>query len=943
MKLNKLFKSLAACSGLLAAVCGFAASTTYLVDFGTAARVTREPDRLGRQWNNVSTLGPTTAAVMSDTNGGTDGNVTLAITAKFAAASNNGLGREKVYTYTAASDFMYVQRGVGAISPVAKIEVANLDTSGGRVYDVKFFTSSNRGASQKYISHYTVLNRDAAKTVELEAVLNDRNVARIDGVVPSANGKLVIEVRVGEASDSGAQSYGGIGVLELVAREAGSERSPDEPVRSMMDLGTTPNPPAEVCAENPQGLRAYVWETVDPYLGRAGAAELLRRAGFHVEPLPLDRPPYDPNGDPEDDVDLIFIGAFVSDSPEYAAYMAAYEDYLDDYIDRAGFLIQMTQNDSTEFRPPFLPDTQDATRVDTDFERAIVLSPNHPLMAGIPMTTEELPGAKPTISFMMGAEGSAHAKCMIWDSFASFAGFEVILSGDERARYPGMMEGAYGQGRFLLCAMALDKIYNESLGVEVAPEELTNFNTQFFKNLYSYTALVRDRAAPAIELTQQPGEREVNDGAWTIVLLPDTQIYSQNYPGIYTAQTSWIRDNLRTYNIRYVIHLGDITNTNSIPEWKNAREAMRLLDDAVPYAFVTGNHDHGPGGNAATRDSHLNSYFKYDTYAGRSTFGGAMTAGDMQNTYHLFNAGGVKWIILCLEWSPRDETVAWANTVMEQYPDRKGILVTHAFMNNTNYRYDMNDTEHAQDYNPHKYTTPGTKNDGEQLWQKLVKKHNFVMTVNGHVLGSGVGYRVDNNDAGQPVHQMLSNYQMRSLGGQGYMRLIQFQPDGKTVKVQSYSPIYDGFLLEPTQDFGFELPLGATDSAGNGIFDYYSKDLDSNGNGLSNFEEYVLYNMDPYGDGEENYNRIHAGSGYGSVVDFVKKNPERYGLFTEDSLAHLYPESRLMRSENGKAILKMKVKVSEDLKTWREAEEGAAEWETTLPSGKAFYRIEVVK
>ncbi|AHF92230.1 metallophosphoesterase [Opitutaceae bacterium TAV5] len=916
-------------------------SATFLVDFGPAGRTTTAADHLGRQWNNVTSLGPLAAAAIKDISGSTAGGVTLAIPQQFGASSLNGLGSEVVYTYTAASDFFYVQRNTGATSPVASIALGGLDTTGATVYDVKFFTSSNRQLPQKYITEFTVLNQGDARVVELEAVRNDRNIARIDGLAPRADGTLAIEVRVGADSDSGTVGFGGIGVLELVARAAGSEPSPDEPVRSVLDLGGTPNPPAEASDANPEGLRAYVWETADPYLNRAGAAELLRRAGFHVEPLPLDRPPYDPSGDPEDDVDLIFIGSFVSDSPEYAAYMAEYADYLDDYIDRAGFLVQMTQNDSTEYRPPFLPDTQDATRVDNDFQKAIVLSPDHPLMANIPLTEGEGAGAKPTFSYLLRTDGGQHGTNTIWEAFGSFAGFEVIVAGDERARFPGLMEGAYGQGRFLLAAMGLDKVFNASTGEEVAPESMAAFNAQFFKNLYDYTALVRDRATPPITLTPQPGEREVSDGAWTLVLLPDTQIYSQNYPGLFSAQTSWIRDNLRRYNIRYVLHLGDITNTNSVAEWKNARGAMAQLDNVVPYAFVTGNHDHGPGGNAATRDTHLNSYFKYETYASWPTFGGAMVEGDMQNTYHLFNAGGVQWIVLCLEWAPRNEVVDWANTIMERYPDRKGILVTHAFMNNTNWRYDINDTAHAQDYNPHHYTTPGTMNDGEELWQKLVRKHNFVMTVNGHVLGSGVGYRVDNNDAGQPVHQMLSNYQMRTLGGEGYLRLIQFQPDGRTVKVQSYSPVYDGFLLADTQDFSFDLPLGATDSNGDGIFDYYAPELDSNGNGISNYDEYVLHGTDPWADGAANYDRIHAGDTYESITGYVKENPARFDLYTESMLAHLYPESRLLRAADGKATLQVKVRISDDLKTWRDADAAPVEWETDLPDDKVFYRIEL--
>jgi 3',5'-cyclic AMP phosphodiesterase CpdA len=936
MKLKCLFLT---CAALVTSAFADTPATTYLVDFGPVTKTTASPDRLGRSWNNVLGTAVTAATPLLDTAGLSTSGVQMAVTQKFSASSTNGLGSALVYVTTASSDFAYIQRAPGVASPVAEVVLSGLDTSGDTVYDVKFFTSSNRALPQKYISHYTVKNLEADRVIELEAVLNDRNIARIDTVQPASDGRLVIEVRVGVDSDSGAQSYGGIGVLEVVARPAGSQPIPDEDVTHIaLGFGHTPNPPAEAGPGNPLGLTAYVWETSDSYIGRVGAGEMLRRAGFHVMPLPLDRPAFTPGSDPETDVDLVFFGSFVSDTPEYATYMAAYGSYLDDYIDRAGLLVQMTQNDNIEREPVFIPDTQNVNRTDTDFTKAYVLSPAHPLLAGI--TTE--PGVFPTISYNLGGT-SAHAPNTLWETFDTFFGFEVILSGDERARSPGLMEGAYGQGRFVFAAMALDKIIDFSTGEEVDAPSLTAVGTPFFNNLYAYAAKVRDRTTQAITITPQPGDREVVDGAWSLVLLPDTQIYSQNYPGIFRSQTSWIRDNASRYNIRYVFHLGDITNNNTALEWRNARDALRVLDGHMPYAFVSGNHDHGPGGNASTRDTFLNDYLPYENYASMPTLGGLKDPGNMLNTYHLFNAGGVKWIVMCLEWAPTDETVAWADGIMSLYPDRKGILVTHAYMNNTNLRYDYTDTVNPQDYNPYRYSTPGTKNDGEQLWQKLVKKHDFVMTFNGHVLGTGTGYRVDDNDLGHPVHQMLSNYQMRTLGGEGYLRILQFQPDGRTVKVKSYSPIYDGFLLTPTQDFEFDLPLGAPDSNNNGVLDYHDAALDSNGNGISNHDEYVVHNLDPYGDGRANFDTIHAGFTYTSIVDYVKNNPARFDLFTEGMLANLHPETRMLRAENGKAVLQLKVLSSEDLKTWTDTGTEPVEWETDLPADKVFYRIQVTK
>ncbi|WP_367874342.1 metallophosphoesterase [Luteolibacter sp. Populi] len=636
---------------------------------------------------------------------------------------------------------------------------------------------------------------------------------------------------------------------------AARDTAPAEPSA----LGATPNPPAVAGPGNPLGLRAWVLESVDKYSGHAGLGELLRRAGFHVEPLPLDRPPYVKGSDAAGDVDLIAIGSFASNSKAYKDYMAAYADDLDDYIDRAGLLVQFAQADQDEKNPPFLPDTQEGTRDDRDFPASMILAPAHPLLAGIPTTD----GGR-SLAFELTEGESWFKKCVQWESFNRFHGFQVLLSGDAQARAPGLMEGAYGQGRFFVSALGVDKILDPA-GTEVAPPSLRAFNGPFFRNLYSYAGLVRDLKTPPLALTPQPGTSLVPDGGWTLVLLPDTQIYSQNFPGIFDAQTAWILHNLRPRNIRYVLHLGDIVNVNSIPEWVNARRSMGMLDGKVPYALVPGNHDYGPGGNAATRETYLNDYFKEDYYKTWPSFGGAMEPGKMDNTYHLFEAGGVKWIVIALEWGPRDSVIEWANGVMDKHPDRKGILITHAYMNNNDLRYDHKDMVNPQAYNPHQYKTPGPVNDGEELWQKLVKNHDFVLTFNGHVLGDGTGYRVDHNDIGMPVHQILANYQFRKLGGEGYLRLVEFQPDGKTVKVRSYSPIYDNNLLESDQDFSFELPLGAKDSDGDGILDYCDADLDDDRDGINNRGEYMKHGTstsaaDTDGDGLGDPQEIAAGT-----------------------------------------------------------------------------------
>jgi hypothetical protein len=389
-----------------------------------------------------------------------------------------------------------------------------------------------------------------------------------------------------------------------------------------------------------------------------------------------------------------------------------------------------------------------------------------------------------------------------WETFGAQSGFAVLLAANKNAGNPTLIEASHGQGRFVLTAMALDK-------PEGAGADRDAFNQAFFHNLYAYTRAVCRRQAPAVKVTPSQGATGFG-GAFALVALPDTQYYAAAYPGIFLSQVSWIVANVQRLRIPYVFHLGDIVDGNTPLEWQRAAQAMWLLEGVVPYTVSPGNHDLGASGGAATRDTLMNQYFSYDMTATWPTFGGAFERGKMENTYHLFSAGGRDFIVLSLEWGPRDAVVAWADGVMAANPRRYGIMVTHAYLTWNDRRYDITDTVNPQDWNPHHYNTAGGVNDGEELWQKLIRKHAFVMVLNGHVLVDGTGYLASVTDRGNTCHQMMSNYQFRQLGGEGYLRVLSFQEDNKTIKVQTYSPLYDAFLVEPDQNFSITLdvPVG---------------------------------------------------------------------------------------------------------------------------------------
>lgn len=283
---------------------------------------------------------------------------------------------------------------------------------------------------------------------------------------------------------------------------------------------------------------------------------------------------------------------------------------------------------------------------------------------------------------------------------------------------------------------------------------------------------------------------------FTVVVLPDTQVYSLRFPKNFHAQTEWIVANAKDRRIAAVLHLGDITHKSTIPEWKVAQAAMSRLDGQVPYFIVPGNHDYSDGKKLCVdRNTAFNEYFPLKKYENLPTFGGTYDKEPelYQNSYHTFSAGGRDFLVVALEYGPRKDVVRWANEVVAKYPNHEAILITHAYMYHDDTRYDWKKYGKKQIWNPHDsilaQTTGDDVQDGEELWENLVSKHdNFRLTLNGHVLYDGLGRTVSQNGSGQNVHQVLVNFQMKPNGGDGWLRLLEFDADGKSIGAIDYSP-----------------------------------------------------------------------------------------------------------------------------------------------------------
>jgi len=285
---------------------------------------------------------------------------------------------------------------------------------------------------------------------------------------------------------------------------------------------------------------------------------------------------------------------------------------------------------------------------------------------------------------------------------------------------------------------------------------------------------------------------------FTIVVLPDTQFYSEKYPKIWAAQIDWIIANRKALNIAYVIHLGDITqNGDGKPEeWAFASDALYRLEnpsatglqDGIPYGVVPGNHDHRGG------TSQFNKHFGVDHFAKRFYYGGHHGT-DNNSHFDKFTASGMEFIVLyidfdyeTLDYAPID---AWADEVLKTNAKRRAIVVSHNLLA-VNGSFDPR---------------------GRAIYDSLKGNPNLFLMLCGH--NHGGAYRYDSHE-GIGVMTCLSDFQRAPEGGGGYLRLYQFSPAENLVYVQTYSPWLKQYKTDPKNQFKFRYQMDGGPLAGLG-------------------------------------------------------------------------------------------------------------------------------
>jgi len=297
------------------------------------------------------------------------------------------------------------------------------------------------------------------------------------------------------------------------------------------------------------------------------------------------------------------------------------------------------------------------------------------------------------------------------------------------------------------------------------------------------------------------------NGDFTIVALPDSQFYTDSanggLPGMFQAQTDWIVANRTNLNVAFVTHLGDITdhgqNSGNNSEWRVATNAMYRLENpnstqlpqGIPYGMCVGNHDQTPIDSGPSGDTtFFNQYFGVSHFSGFNYYGGHYGTNN-NNSFQLFSAGGMDFIIIHMEYDPSatPAVIAWANNLLQTYPNRRAIVTSHWIVNTG-----FNATFSAQ---------------GQAIYNTLRTNANFFLMLCGHIPGEGQRSDVY---AGQTVYSILSDFQSDTNGGDGWLRYYTFSPSNDVIHAFTYSPWLNQYETDANSRFDF--PYGM-DFSGN--------------------------------------------------------------------------------------------------------------------------------
>lgn len=246
-----------------------------------------------------------------------------------------------------------------------------------------------------------------------------------------------------------------------------------------------------------------------------------------------------------------------------------------------------------------------------------------------------------------------------------------------------------------------------------------------------------------------------------IYWVSDTQYYSYKVPAVFQKMSRYMVESKAEHNALMVVNTGDIVdNRNYDRHWRNAKSAIDLLGDELPFYCVAGNHDVG----ADTAEYTTYHYWDFCAMKNRDN---QYERGECW--YETFNAGGTDFLLLGIGWQVDLDYMPWCESVLKEHPKHVCIILVHNFLNDDG-----------------SLTT-----NGRRIEQRLIAPFSCVrLVLCGHNDGSA---RWQKDYSGRTVNAMMYNFQDDKKYGLGYLRMLMFNPITRNIAVTTYSPYVDDY------------------------------------------------------------------------------------------------------------------------------------------------------
>ncbi len=314
----------------------------------------------------------------------------------------------------------------------------------------------------------------------------------------------------------------------------------------------------------------------------------------------------------------------------------------------------------------------------------------------------------------------------------------------------------------------------------------------------------------------------VTNGSDTMIWSTDPQHYTKfaDLNDYYYRVYQYAAEQYQAGEAGYIITTGDLVDDRpsaavAPAQWNVADKAMKYVEAVgMPNGLVSGNHDVGdfkkPDYSAGAPNVDYSMFYKTfpaSRYNDQRWYGGSLN--NNASHYDLITIGNVDFIVMYLGYGVEatEETILWANDVLERYSHRTAIVTTHEYL----------DAGAA---------VRSGSSRAQLIFDKIVDPNpNVKVVLCGHDDGSLCLEKTASD--GRTVYEILSDYQfveaedpdfyanehyigsVPSCCGDGYIRLMTVT--GNTLSSITYSPVTNRYNPYGDRE-NLQINLGDTSS-----------------------------------------------------------------------------------------------------------------------------------